>query len=174
MHQGPLSEPCFLRAQSPPVALLAIFHGLQLCGAHGSPSQPTPVPPERLCPGGQLYPDCISSCPASCSMVGQGEEGPCGEDCVSGCECPPGLFWDGTHCVPAASCPCYHRRQRYAPGDTVHQRCNPWWVLKPCWEWQSCDSLGSLILSWGIKTCLHLSGHSLGALHKACDLSWHD
>uniref|UniRef100_H0VSR4 SCO-spondin n=1 Tax=Cavia porcellus TaxID=10141 RepID=H0VSR4_CAVPO len=80
---------------------------------------------ERLCPGGQLYSDCISSCPASCSMVGQGEEGPCGEDCVSGCECPPGLFWDGTHCVPAASCPCYHRRQRYAPGDTVHQRCNP-------------------------------------------------
>ncbi|XP_005404818.1 PREDICTED: SCO-spondin [Chinchilla lanigera] len=80
---------------------------------------------ERLCPGGQLYSDCISSCPASCSTVGQGEEGPCGEECVSGCECPSGLFWDDTHCVPAAHCPCYHRRKRYAPGDTVYQRCNP-------------------------------------------------
>ncbi|EHA98275.1 SCO-spondin [Heterocephalus glaber] len=69
--------------------------------------------------------DCISSCPASCSAVGQGEEGPCAEDCVRGCECPPGLFWDGIHCVSAAHCPCYHRRQRYAPGDTVHRWCNP-------------------------------------------------
>ncbi|KAM5255351.1 SCO-spondin-like [Ctenodactylus gundi] len=79
---------------------------------------------ERLCPGGQLYSDCVSSCPPSCSTVGQEEEGPCREECVSGCECPSGLFWDGALCVPAARCPCYHRRQRYAPGDTVHQRCN--------------------------------------------------
>ncbi|KAF7482818.1 hypothetical protein GHT09_005838 [Marmota monax] len=80
---------------------------------------------ERLCPGGQLYSDCVSSCAPSCSAVGQEEEGSCREECVSGCECPPGLFWDGTLCVPASRCPCYHRRQRYAPGDTVHQLCNP-------------------------------------------------
>uniref|UniRef100_UPI004038E811 SCO-spondin-like n=1 Tax=Callospermophilus lateralis TaxID=76772 RepID=UPI004038E811 len=80
---------------------------------------------ERLCPGGQLYSDCVSSCPPSCSAVGQEEEGSCREECVSGCECPPGLFWDGALCVPASRCPCYHRRQRYAAGDTVHQLCNP-------------------------------------------------
>nr|XP_045016023.1 SCO-spondin [Jaculus jaculus] len=80
---------------------------------------------ERLCPGGQLYHDCVSSCPPSCSAVGRGEEGSCGEECVSGCECPPNLFWDGALCVPAARCPCYYRRHRYAPGDTVYQRCNP-------------------------------------------------
>ncbi|CAO2603537.1 Sspo, partial [Lemmus lemmus] len=28
---------------------------------------------ERLCPGGQLYSDCVSSCPPSCSAVAQGE-----------------------------------------------------------------------------------------------------
>ncbi|XP_008583107.1 PREDICTED: SCO-spondin, partial [Galeopterus variegatus] len=80
---------------------------------------------ERSCPGGQLYSDCVPSCPPSCAAVGEGEEGSCGEECVSGCACPPGLFWDGTLCVPAAHCPCYHRRQRYAPGDTVRQLCNP-------------------------------------------------
>ncbi|GAB5568912.1 otogelin-like protein [Prionailurus iriomotensis] len=80
---------------------------------------------ERLCPGGQLYSDCASACPPSCSAVGEGGEGPCQEACVSGCECPPGLFWDGALCVPAARCPCYHRRQRFAPGDTVRQLCNP-------------------------------------------------
>ncbi|XP_048069099.1 SCO-spondin [Ursus arctos] len=80
---------------------------------------------ERLCPGGQLYSDCTSACPPSCSAVGEGGEGSCREACVSGCECPPGLFWDGALCVPAARCPCYHRRRRYAPGDTVRQLCNP-------------------------------------------------
>ncbi|XP_078198084.1 SCO-spondin isoform X14 [Callithrix jacchus] len=80
---------------------------------------------ERLCPGGQLYSECISLCPPSCETVGQGEEESCGEECVSGCECPRGLFWNGTLCVPAAQCPCYYRRQRYAPRDTVYQLCNP-------------------------------------------------
>uniref|UniRef100_A0A8D0TL61 SCO-spondin n=1 Tax=Sus scrofa TaxID=9823 RepID=A0A8D0TL61_PIG len=80
---------------------------------------------ERQCPGGQLYSDCASACPPSCSAVDDGGEGSCGEECVSGCECPPGLFWDGAVCVPAARCPCYHRRRRYNPGDTVRQLCNP-------------------------------------------------
>ncbi|CAK7295104.1 SSPO [Vulpes lagopus] len=79
---------------------------------------------ERLCPGGQLYSDCTSACPPSCSAVAEGGEGSCREACVSGCECPAGLFWDGALCVPAARCPCHHRRRRYAPGDTVRQRCN--------------------------------------------------
>ncbi|KAM6201811.1 SCO-spondin-like [Rhynchocyon petersi] len=80
---------------------------------------------EHPCLGGQLYLDCVSSCPPNCLSVGEGEEGSCREVCVSGCECPPSLYWDGAHCVPAAQCPCYHRRQRYAPGDTVQQLCNP-------------------------------------------------
>lgn len=80
-----------------------------------------------------MYMDCASACPPSCSAVGEGAEGSCREGCVSGCECPPGLFWDGALCVPASRCPCYHRRQRYAPGDVVRQLCNPWWVRGPCW-----------------------------------------
>ncbi|XP_006887346.1 PREDICTED: SCO-spondin [Elephantulus edwardii] len=80
---------------------------------------------EHRCPGGQLYSDCMSSCPPSCSAVGEGREASCREECVSGCECPPGLYWDGALCMSAAQCPCYHRRQRYAPGGIVYQQCNP-------------------------------------------------
>lgn len=76
-------------------------------------------------PGGQLYSDCVSACPPSCPAAGEVAEGPCREACVSGCGCTPGLLWDGALCVPAARCPCHHRRRRYTPGDTVRQLCNP-------------------------------------------------
>lgn len=134
-----------------------------------------PVPTERLCPGAQLYSDCVSSCPPTCMAVGQGEEGSCREECVSGCECPPGLFWDGAQCVPAARCPCYHRRQRYAPGDTVRQLCNLWWVLGPYWE---------VTATWfPLIPCLMLSlkpaspklpAYSGASYTVTCDLSWYD
>lgn len=108
---------------------------------------PTPVPAERLCPGDQLYSDCAWACPPSCPTVGEGGEGSCRE-CLSGCECPPGLSWDGALCGPASQCPCYYRRQRYAPGDTVRQLCNPCWVRRCCWPfrwaWRPPDLLGSL------------------------------
>ncbi|XP_074051346.1 SCO-spondin-like [Macrotis lagotis] len=89
---------------------------------------------ERLCPGGQLYSDCMSSCPPSCGAVGEYEQGQCREGCVSGCECPPGLYRDNHLCVPAIHCPCYHHRQRYSPGNTVYQQCNPCVCLEGRWH----------------------------------------
>ncbi|KAM6142205.1 LOW QUALITY PROTEIN: SCO-spondin-like [Phoenicopterus ruber ruber] len=79
---------------------------------------------ERRCGAGQWFSDCVSSCPASCAAVGSAEEGPCREDCAGGCECAPGLYRDGGLCVPPAACPCHHRHQRYAPGQSIRQRCN--------------------------------------------------
>lgn len=96
-------------------------------------------------PGGQLYSDCVSACPPSCPAAGEVAEGPCGEACVSGCGCTPGLLWDGALCVPAARCPCHHRRRRYTPGDTVRQLCNPWWVRGPCWPFRAVPSKPSLM-----------------------------
>ncbi|XP_044534907.1 SCO-spondin-like [Gracilinanus agilis] len=89
---------------------------------------------ERLCPGAQLYSDCVSSCPPSCGAVGEDEEGQCREECVSGCECPSGLYRDKDLCVPATQCPCYHHRQRYSPGHTVYQLCNPCVCLEGRWH----------------------------------------
>ncbi|XP_049654923.1 SCO-spondin-like [Accipiter gentilis] len=79
---------------------------------------------ERRCGAGKRFSDCVSSCPASCAAVGSAEEGSCREDCAGGCECAPGLYQDGRLCVPPSACPCHHRRQRYAPGQSIRQRCN--------------------------------------------------
>ncbi|XP_015268441.1 PREDICTED: SCO-spondin [Gekko japonicus] len=79
---------------------------------------------EKSCGRGKVYSDCVSSCPASCAAVGPAEEGGCRDECVSGCECPPGLYLEEGACVPESHCPCFHRRQKYAPGETLQQRCN--------------------------------------------------
>ncbi|XP_062907004.1 SCO-spondin [Mobula hypostoma] len=79
---------------------------------------------ERRCPDRMVYSDCVSSCPASCEGGGSPALGSCREECVSGCECPQGLFQEGDRCVPADQCPCYHRGQRYSPGQTIPHRCN--------------------------------------------------
>nr|XP_028606942.1 SCO-spondin-like [Podarcis muralis] len=79
---------------------------------------------EKSCGQGKHYSDCVSSCPASCAAVGAAEEGHCRDECVSGCECPAGLYLEGGACVPESQCPCFHRRQKFAPGDVLQQRCN--------------------------------------------------
>lgn len=75
---------------------------------------------------GKQYSDCVSSCPASCASVGSSEDGQCRDECVSGCECPAGLYLEDGMCVREEACPCYHRRQRYSPEETIRQRCNQW------------------------------------------------
>nr|DBA25392.1 TPA: hypothetical protein GDO54_012926 [Pyxicephalus adspersus] len=79
---------------------------------------------EKQCMMGKQYSDCVSSCPASCASVGSYDDGQCRDECVSGCECPAGLYLEDGVCVREEACPCYHRRQRYAPEETIRQRCN--------------------------------------------------
>uniref|UniRef100_A0A3B4TCW3 SCO-spondin n=1 Tax=Seriola dumerili TaxID=41447 RepID=A0A3B4TCW3_SERDU len=82
----------------------------------------------RVCPRGQVFSDCVSSCPPSCASpqppgpaaaVGQ-----CREECVGGCECPPGLYLHQGLCLKRDDCPCFHRRRTYQSGDRIQQRCN--------------------------------------------------
>uniref|UniRef100_A0A3P8RX36 SCO-spondin n=1 Tax=Amphiprion percula TaxID=161767 RepID=A0A3P8RX36_AMPPE len=82
----------------------------------------------RVCPRGQVFSDCVSSCPPSCSspqppgpaaVMGQ-----CREECVGGCECPPGLYLHQRLCLKRDDCPCFHRRRTYQPEDRIQQRCN--------------------------------------------------
>ncbi|XP_039610072.1 SCO-spondin [Polypterus senegalus] len=79
---------------------------------------------EHHCNKGQVYSDCLSSCPPSCAAVRTPEAGHCRDDCVSGCECPPGTYQDRGSCIKKEECPCSHRRKRYNPGDTIQQKCN--------------------------------------------------
>ncbi|KAI4898140.1 hypothetical protein NFI96_015403, partial [Prochilodus magdalenae] len=79
---------------------------------------------ERVCPGGQVFSDCVSSCPPSCSSARPPASGQCREECVGGCECPPGLYLHGGKCLRKDDCPCFHRRRTYQEGDTIKQKCN--------------------------------------------------
>src|SRR4029434_3359647 len=65
----------------------------------------------RVCLRGQVFSDCVSSCPASCSSPLPPASGQCREECVGGCECPPGLFLQGGECLKREDCPCFHRRR---------------------------------------------------------------
>ncbi|KAG5268284.1 hypothetical protein AALO_G00210820 [Alosa alosa] len=78
----------------------------------------------RVCPRGQVFSDCVSSCPASCSSPLPPASGQCREECVGGCECPPGLFLQGGECLKRDDCSCFHRRRSYKAGDTIQQQCN--------------------------------------------------
>ncbi|XP_063157945.1 SCO-spondin-like [Candoia aspera] len=79
---------------------------------------------EKPCGRGQRYTDCVSSCPASCTAVGMAAGDHCRQECVSGCECAPGLYLEEGSCIPESRCPCFHRRQKFRPGETLRQRCN--------------------------------------------------
>ncbi|KAM9839429.1 LOW QUALITY PROTEIN: SCO-spondin [Aulostomus maculatus] len=82
----------------------------------------------RVCPRGQVFSDCVSSCPASCAspqLPGPAASmSQCREECVGGCECLPGLYIHQGLCLKRDDCPCFHRRRTYQPGDTIQQRCN--------------------------------------------------
>nr|XP_023660300.1 SCO-spondin [Paramormyrops kingsleyae] len=105
---------------------------------------------ERKCPQGQVFSDCVSSCPPSCSSPLPPMSGQCKEECVSGCECPPGLYLHQGACLPREQCPCFHRRRTYRPGDAIRQRCNTCECSAGHWQCSSekcaaqCTLLGAL------------------------------
>ncbi|KAM8881275.1 SCO-spondin isoform 1-T4 [Synchiropus picturatus] len=82
----------------------------------------------RVCPKGQVFSDCVSSCPPSCaspySFGSSAMVGRCREECVGGCECLPGLYLHQGLCLKRDECPCFHRRRTYQSGDKIQQRCN--------------------------------------------------
>ena len=94
------------------------------------------VPPGRVCPRGQVFSDCVSSCPPSCSSPQPpgpaAAMGQCREECVGGCECPPGVYLHQGRCLKRDDCPCFHRRRTYQSGDTIQQRCNTWYDKTSC------------------------------------------
>ncbi|XP_028290490.1 SCO-spondin [Gouania willdenowi] len=88
----------------------------------------------RLCPRGQVFSDCVSSCPPTCSSPQPSMGGQCREECVGGCECPPGLYLHHGRCLTRDHCPCFHRRLTYQSGDRIQQRCNTCECRAGQWE----------------------------------------
>ncbi|KAK2858572.1 hypothetical protein Q5P01_003192 [Channa striata] len=95
----------------------------------------------RVCPRGQVFSDCVSSCPPTCAspqLTGPAAAvGQCREECVGGCECPPGLYLHRGLCLKRDDCPCFHRRRTYQSGDRIQHRCNS--CVCRAGQWQCTD-----------------------------------
>ncbi|XP_062336365.1 SCO-spondin [Osmerus eperlanus] len=120
---------------------------------------------ERVCPRDQVFSDCVSSCPPTCSSPQPPSgAGQCREECVGGCECPPGRFLHQGACLRKEDCPCFHRRRTYQSGDAIQQRCNT--CVCRAGQWQcsgerceaQCSLMGALQVSTFDKKRYSLQG----------------
>ncbi|XP_012507384.1 PREDICTED: mucin-5AC [Propithecus coquereli] len=78
--------------------------------------------PTTTCPESMAYHYHVSTCQPTCRALSEGDV-----TChvpfvpVDGCTCAEGTFLDDAgKCVPAASCPCYHRGSVVPSGESVH------------------------------------------------------
>ncbi|XP_019623677.1 PREDICTED: mucin-2-like isoform X2 [Branchiostoma belcheri] len=75
------------------------------------------------CMGDMIYQSCASSCGTSCASLAEGLT--CQDDCVEGCNCPPGTVLDHSgYCVTPEQCGCMHNGLHYADGETINKDCN--------------------------------------------------
>ncbi|XP_061438597.1 von Willebrand factor isoform X2 [Rhineura floridana] len=67
--------------------------------------------------------------------------------CISGCLCPIGWVRHGNKCTVPEKCPCFHKGQEYAPGETVTKDCNTCVCRARKWECTEnvCDGSCSVI-----------------------------
>ncbi|XP_053319637.1 otogelin-like protein [Spea bombifrons] len=72
-----------------------------------------------ICRYGMLYHQCTSYCGRTCSSLSAGEV--CTDECVEGCNCPDGKYFDETlnFCVPVSSCRCYFKGRVFYPGEVI-------------------------------------------------------
>ncbi|KAK3550976.1 hypothetical protein QTP70_011458 [Hemibagrus guttatus] len=143
-----------------------------LCGLYNNNAD------ERACPGGQLFSDCVSSCPPSCSSAPPPASGQCREECVGGCECPPGLYLHMGKCLRREHCPCFHRRRTYHEGDTIKHKCNT--CICQAGQWQcsaercaaQCSIIGAMqIITFDKKRYnLQVGDCQLTAIEGKCNI----
>eukprot|EP00117_Sycon_ciliatum_P036387 scpid49483/ scgid27402/ Chymotrypsin-elastase inhibitor ixodidin len=95
------------------------------CEARQSATQPpapeTAVATEAVCPSGEVYNECGTACPSTCTQPGPR---PCAKICSRGCFCPEGFVRqsseNGAPCVQSHDCPVLHEE---CPVGEVYQAC---------------------------------------------------
>ena len=77
------------------------------------------------CRSNMVYRECGSACPKSCNNMVNVK---CQQECVDGCHCPDGMYWDPDpeKCVPEAQCSCYRDGIPYPHGSTRLGKCEEW------------------------------------------------
>ncbi|XP_069485429.1 otogelin-like protein [Ambystoma mexicanum] len=99
----------------------ALAHYAYICGKHGIAVDFRSHVPYCgvICRHGMLYHQCSSACGRSCSSLASEEA--CGTECIEGCNCPNGKYFDESinFCVPLSSCRCYYKARIYQPGEIM-------------------------------------------------------
>ncbi|XP_029452978.1 otogelin-like protein [Rhinatrema bivittatum] len=99
----------------------ALAHYAYICGKHGIAidfrSQVSFC--AVSCQYGMLYHRCSTYCAHSCSLLSAGEA--CGDECIEGCNCPDGKFFEESinFCVPISSCRCHYKGRIYQSGEIM-------------------------------------------------------
>ncbi|KAM6967545.1 IgGFc-binding protein-like [Aplochiton taeniatus] len=81
------------------------------------------------CPPKTHYELCADTCSSSCSAVEEAVRCPA---CTEGCQCDPGLLFDGLQCVPMGACGCVLEGRYFKSGESV--------TLDDCSQTCSCQS----------------------------------
>ncbi|KAM8971994.1 otogelin-like protein [Pelodytes ibericus] len=99
-----------------------------------------------VCRYGMLFHQCTSYCGRTCYSLSAGEV--CSDECVEGCNCPDGKYFDETlnFCVAISSCRCYYRGRIFHPGEVM---------LRPS---GSCQCLNGTMRC--TETATTITGHS--------------
>lgn len=77
------------------------------------------------CPRSMVYKECGTNCGQIC---GEGNVGSDCDDtqCVDGCFCPVGHFFDGYECVEPEHCSCKRDDSDYPIGSVYKTGCDQW------------------------------------------------
>uniref|UniRef100_A0A8C9ETU5 Otogelin like n=1 Tax=Pavo cristatus TaxID=9049 RepID=A0A8C9ETU5_PAVCR len=72
-----------------------------------------------MCHSGMLYHQCSSFCKHSCASLSTGNI--CGDDCVEGCNCPDGKYFEESvnFCVSISACRCHYKGKVLQPGEIL-------------------------------------------------------
>nr|XP_012416437.1 PREDICTED: IgGFc-binding protein-like [Odobenus rosmarus divergens] len=108
------------------------------------------------CPPRSHYSICARTCDGGC--VQPTSPAHCSTQCYEGCQCDPGLIFDGTHCVSQDHCGCFHSGRYIPVGEALvlpgcQERCM-------CLHGQglqcqpfSCPQGTGCILDGGVRCC---------------------
>ncbi|XP_069114254.1 mucin-2-like [Argopecten irradians] len=117
------------------------------------------------CPDGLVYNECISPCQRSCSNLFADLAEECARtgECVSGCQCPPGLIKQDHECVPIEECKCTYQNKYYSPNEVVKDGCNECVCSKGQWDCteEKCSETASITGAYSHVTTFDGSTYTL-------------
>ncbi|XP_030305381.1 otogelin-like protein [Calypte anna] len=99
----------------------ALAHYAYVCGKHGVLVDFRSRVPycAVMCHSGMLYHQCSSFCKHSCASLSMANI--CGDDCVEGCNCPDGKYFEESvnFCVSISACHCHYKGKALHPGEIL-------------------------------------------------------